>query len=658
MAKKSASQKGFTIHEGLSGLRENPTMYLGALGSPMVLRCIKEVVDNAYDEAIAGRNSLIEVFVDFDDDWITVADGAGGIPTEFKRLKDGSKISILTAAFSKLHAGGKFNDQAYKTSSGTHGIGVSAVNAVSESLVVYSNYRGKTVVQEFAKGEAHEQNPKPAKFDKLTTKYLHDKPTKYGTVVRFKIDQSVVSESARRGKALPKKYIKAVADKQALGEMLRNVAYLNPGLCVRFAYSRKGKTKSYEFLNKKGLAWIPKTMCETREFQMMGKPLVFHNDNITCAVVWADHADTDHFLSFVNTSPTVDGGWHVTGFMTALAQAIKPFIKGGKKKGNQFNSSDLLVGLTGMFEWRMHGAQYTSQVKDKLASRVDREVHEAMLPQFEAYFKKNKSVARALIKRAQVLNKSRTELAAVVKSLATVKKSSNANVLPPSLAASPRCKPEERELYLVEGDSASGSAKNARDSKYQEVLGARGKPVNAIKSTLAKLLANKEMQTLIRALGADLRTLNPKSDKPQIDVSKLRVQNLILLVDPDPDGGHIAVLFLAAIYRLMPDLLKQKRVWAVQAPLFASLQKGVVYGGKTLEECLKNSPKGTTAKQVVRIKGWGEVDEKWLAPIAFDPQYRKLICINPFENAEQEKYFRGVVGEDAHLRRQLLGLEQ
>lgn len=623
----------------------------------MVLRCIKEVVDNAYDESIAGRNNLIEVAVDYDEDWITVADGAGGIPTEFKTLKDGSKISIMTAAFSKVHAGGKFNDKAYKTSSGVHGTGVAAVNAVSETLIVYSNYKGKTVVQEYARGEAKTKNPETAKVDQITRGYLNDKPNKYGTIVRFRVDQQVVSESARRGKELPKKYVKAIADKQQLGELLRNIAYLNPGLRVRFKFISKGKQKSYEFVNKKGLAWIPKVMCENREFTPMGKPLVFHNDNITCAVVWADHADSDHFLSFVNTSPTIDGGWHVTGFQTALAAAIKPFVKGSKKKGNQFNNSDLLVGLTGMFEWRMHGAQYTSQIKDKLASRVDREVHEALLPVFEQYFKKNKPVARALIKRAQVLNKSRSELAAVVKSLATVKKTSNANILPPTLAVAPKCKPEERELFLVEGDSASGSGKNARDSHFQEVLGARGKPVNALRVTLAKLLANKEMQTLLRALGADVRTLNPKSDKPQIDASKLRVQNLILLVDPDPDGFHIAVLFIAAIYRLIPDLLKQKRVWAVHAPLYASLQKGVVYGGATLEECLANSPKGTTAKQVVRIKGWGEVDEKWLAPIAFDPKYRKLISINPFENAEQEKYFRGVVAEDAQLRRQLLGLE-
>jgi len=658
MAKKSAGQDSFTIHEGLSGIRETPTMYLGAIGSPMVLRCIKEVVDNAYDEAIAGRNKLIEVTVDYDNDWIVVADGAGGIPTEFKKLKDGSKISIMTAAFSKVHAGGKFNDKAYKTSSGTHGVGVSAVNAVSETLIVYSNYRGKTVVQEYSKGDPKSKNPEASKFDRVTASYLRKSPKNYGTVVRFRIDQSVVSESARRGKPLPKKYVKAIVDRQLLGEMLRNVAYLNPGLEVRYRYIRKGQSKEYTFINKKGLAWIPKIMCSTREFTPMGKPLVFRSDNITCAVIWADHADSDHFLTFVNTSPTVDGGWHVTGFMTALAQAIKPFIKGGKKKGNQFNSSDLLVGLTGMFEWRMHGAQYTSQIKDKLASRVDREVHEQMLPQFEAYFKKNKSVARSLIKRAQVMNKSRSELAAVVKSLASVKKSSNGNVLPSSLAASPKCKPEERELFLVEGDSAAGTAKNARDPYYQEVLGARGKPLNALRAPLAKLLANKEMQSLMRALGADLKTLNPRSDKPQIDVSSLRVRNLILLVDPDPDGGHIAVLFLAAIYRLLPDLLRQNRVWAVQSPpLYATLHKGVVYGGATMDECLKAAPKGTTSRQVVRIKGWGEVDETWLGPIAFDPAHRRLVSINPFENPEQEKYFRGVVAEDAQLRRQLLGLE-
>lgn len=650
----SKAKKDFEILEGLDGLRKNPTMYLGSLGQTMVHRCIKEPVDNAYDEWIAGRNKLIEVIVDLDSDRFVIADGGKGIPTEKKKLRDGTKISILTAAFARTHAGGKFNDRAYKTSAGTHGIGVSAVNAVSSEMTVWSNYRGKCVGQSFVKGVAQTDDPKPMKVDPAIRKLLANKPAKYGTIVTFVLDQSVVSESSSRGKKLPQNYVKAVPDTQKLATDLRYVAFLNPGLLIRLTVKKKKKVKSWEFLNKKGLKWIPQYMCEAHELGTMGRPLVFKSDNITCSVIWTDQPDSDNFLSFVNTSPTVDGGWHVTGFMTALSQSLKPFVK--TKKG--FSSSDLLIGLTGMFDWRMHGAQFTSQIKDKLASRVDTEVHKQMLPVFVEYFKKNGSVARAIIKRAQAMDKGRKELAMTVKSLASAKKATRANTLPASLAVAPRCSPDKRELFIVEGESASNTAKNARDATFQEVLAAKGKPLNGLKAPLAKVLAHTEIQNLMLAIGADLRTLNVKQKNPTLATDKLRINSLILLADPDPDGGHIAVLYLAIIYRLMPDLLKQRRVWAVKAPLFASLQDKRVYGGPTLEQCLANCPKGTKASQVTRIKGWGEVDERWLGPIAFDKEQRNLICINPFEDAEAERFFRGVVAEDAVYRRQLLGLEK
>jgi len=661
--KKSASQDGFQVLENLDGIKANPSMYLGNLGEDMAYRCVKEPVDNAYDEAVAGRNKLIEVCLNYDTDYITVADGAGGVPTELKTLKSGEKISILTAAFTRVHAGGKFNATSYKTSAGTHGVGVAAVNAVSEEMRVWSNYRNKLVHQAYLGGDISTKGPHPVQVksvDKDVAVMLRDKPTDYGTIVTIKLNQSIVSENARRGKALPKNFVKAEPNAKQIASWLKNMAYLNPGLEIRFSFIRKGKRKDLTFINKKDLAWIPKQMCEVHELSAMGKPLVFKNDNISCAIVWADHPDTDNFLTFVNTSPTVDGGWHVTGFMTALGQAIKPFLpvsKGKKKKDAGFSNSDLLIGLTGMFDWRMHGAAYTSQVKDKLASKVDREVHEIMLPVFESYFKANSKVAKAIIKRAQTMTKGREELAAVVKSMADVKKKKKGNTLPSCLAASPKAKSSERELYVVEGDSAAKTAIDARNGMYQEVLGAGGKPLNALKATLAKVLAHEEIQNMLICLGADIKTLDPKAENPTLSVDKLRAAHLIFLVDPDPDGYHIAVLFLAAIYRLMPDLLRQGRVWCVRAPLYAVVYKGKLYGGETFQEARATAPKEVKDKDIIRIKGWGEVDETVLEPIAFDPKIRNLIRINPFESAEQAKFFRGVVGEDAVYRRQLLGLE-
>lgn len=663
--KKSASQDGFIIAEGLEGCRLNPTVYLGNRGHEMAYRVVKEIVDNAYDEAVAGRNKLIEVILDYDTDLIYVADGAGGIPTDFKKLESGEKETILTAAFTRMHAGGKFNSDAYKTSSGTHGIGVAAVNAVCDETRVWTTYNGKLAHQAFARGKITTKGKHPIivkKLDKDVSAVLSQKVTKYGTIVAVKLDQTVTSENVLRGKSLPKNFVKAEPIKEVVAAWLRNMALLNPGLEIRFSTIQKGKRDDHTYINKKDLAYIPKMMCEERELDTMGKPFTFRDDHITCALIWSDRADAENFLTFVNTSPTVDGGSHVTGFTAALSKAVKKAVpekkpaKGKKSGGQGYSGSDLLIGLTGMFDWRMHGAAYTSQVKDKLASKVDKEVEELLSPAFDAYFKANPTVAKNIIKRALAITKGREELAAVVKSMADVKKKSKGNALPASLAAASKCKPHERELFIVEGDSAKGPSVNARNGYYQEVLAAGGKPLNALSATLAKILAHKEIMNMLICLGADLRTLDPKAENPVLSTEKLRVANIIFLVDPDPDGGHIAVLYLAALVRLMPNLFVEGRVWCVQAPLYAALHKGIVYGGDTFDECRAAAPKVVKDQEIVRIKGWGEVSEKEVGPIAFDPKQRRLIRINPFENVEQRNFFFGVVAEDAVHRRRLLGL--
>lgn len=663
--KKSASQDGFEIAEGLDGIRKTPTVYLGELGSPMAYRCVKEAVDNCYDEYIAGRNKVIEVVLDYDTETYIVADQAGGIPTDMKSLKSGEKISIMTAAYTKTHAGAKFNDKAYKTSAGTHGIGMAAVNAVCDKMQAWTTYKGKLSYQSYSKGEITSKGPHPIAVkavDKNVMGHLKDKLKKYGTIVTMHLDQEVVSEDAKRGKKLPKDFVRAVPVASEVQTWLHNVALLNPGLEIRFTTIRDKKRDEHVFINKKDLSYVPKFMCEQRELGTMGKPFTFKSDNITCTIIWSDHTDAENFLTFVNTSPTADGGWHVTGFTAALSSAIKKAVPEkktkGKSAGQGFTGSDLLIGLTGMFDWRMHGAAYTSQVKDKLTSKVDKEVYDALLPELEKYFAANPSVAKNIIKRAQAITKGRLELAAVVKSMAEVKKKGKGNVLPAALAASePSCKPEHRELFIVEGDSAKGPSVNARDKKYQEVLAASGKPLNALTAPLAKVLAHKEIGHMLLALGADLKTLDPKAENPKICVDKLRVANIIFLVDPDPDGGHIAVLFMAALFRLMPDLFKEGRVWCVQAPLYAALHDKKIYGGMTFAECRALAPKSVKDGQIVRIKGWGEVNETYVGPIAFEPTQRKLIQIAAFETVEQERFFRGVVAEDAVHRRRLLGLD-
>lgn len=657
------SQEGFVIHEGLSGIRENPGMYMGQRGEDMAYRAVKEPVDNDYDEYIAGRNKLIEVVIDYDNDLNIVADQAGGIPTDFKKLKDGTKETIMTAAFSRVHAGGKFNDQAYKTSAGTHGVGVAALNAISSQLRVWSMYKGGCVYQMWQCGEVKSgKDPKKVKtIDKDVMSLLRDKKhSKYGTVVAWTLDQTVVSADVMRGKKLPKNYRHAAPNPAQLGEWLRNMSMLNPGLEIRLTLIKKGKRKEFTFHNKKDLNFVVKTMCEERELGTVGKPFIFKSDNITAALVWTDHADTDNFLTFVNTSPTVDGGWHVVGFRDALFDAIKPFMKESKGKGKKkqnFKQEDLLIGLTGMFDWRMHGAQYTSQVKDKLASRVEKDVYAELNKAFVDYFKTNKKVATTIIKRAEAMNKGREELSAVVKSMADTKKKLKGNALPADLITANKCKPHERELIVVEGDSAGGTAQDARNPDYQEVMLAGGKPLNGLKASLADVLKHKEVQGLLVSMGADLKSLDPKADAPILSTKNLRIGNLLLLMDADADGFHIATLFLGVIYRLLPDMFREGRVWIVDAPLYNVVHKGKHYGGMTFEECRALAPSSVKDKDIVRAKGWGEVEPDVLEAIAFDPKTRRVIRVNPFESVEQERFFRGVLAEDAVHRRRLLGLE-
>lgn len=217
--------------------------------------------------------------------------------------------------------------------------------------------------------------------------------------------------------------------------------------------------------------------------------------------------------------------------------------------------------------------------------------------------------------------------------------------------------PEHHNFCLGNGVVVHNTSLDARDANYQEVMSGTGKPLNALKAPLHKVLAHKDIQVLLQGLGADIKSLDPKAERPTISTDNLRVGNVIFLTDSDPDGGHIAVLFLTVLYRLIPDLFKEGRVWCVDAPLYAVLHNGELFGGMTFDECRAAAPKAVKDKDIVRIKGWGEVDETFLEPIAFNPKTRKMIQINPFKNPEQEQFFRGIVAEDASYRRKLLGLE-
>lgn len=656
----SYSADDFDVLEGLEGVRMNPTMYLGELGSMMAYRAVKEWADNSYDEYIAGRNKYIEVILDYDRDIYVVADGAGGIPVDIKKLKSGEKISVMTAAYTRMHAGGKFRNSAYKTSAGTHGVGVAAVNAVCSWMKVWTNRKGVMYHQEYAKGEVvGAKDPiKVKSWDKDLCKHLQLPASKYGTIGVFQLDQTIVSVDAIRGSKKKRKELQhASANEPYIDTWLHNMALLNPGLKIVLTVVRDKKARSVEHYNAKDLKYTVTSYVAERDLESKGSPFVYRDDNIILAIQWTVSDSQDLFNSFVNSSPTVDGGTHVAGLVAALATALKPYAPATKGKGKKqgYKEIDLLIGCAGFFDWRMHGAQYSSQVKDKLVSNVKGPVEETLTPLFVKYFEDNKRLAQNIVKCAMAASKGRDELSSIVRNLADTKSKSRGGLLIPELLTmATRAKPDERELFVVEGDSAGGTADNARDPRYQEVLKCGGKPLNAVGNTLAKVLGHDVVQAMLIALGVDLKSLDPQADKPRLSTKGLRCKAVFFLADADPDGKHINALLLAVIYRLMPDLFREGRVLIVDSPLYSAIHKGIVYGGNTYAECRAACPAGV--KQIIRAKGWGEVEPEPMYEIAFNPKNRKLFRINPFSSANSERTFREIISESPEARRILLGL--
>lgn len=657
------SADNIQVHEGLEGVRLNPTMYLGDLGNAMVFRMVKEAVDNWYDEYAAGRNTGGEVVYDPKDNSYVVADYAGGIPVELKQTKHEGKVSTLTLVMTKLHAGGKFDSSAYETSSGTHGVGIAATNAASDYLEVWTQRSKVWYYQKFVQGKP------AAKLKKLGSKappalkklHLADKNvSKYGTIIKFVPDQTVVSEDAARGarKKKPENLTVAKLELKKASHWLFNLAMLNPGLRVSFTYAGKG-TKVFE--NKKDLAWLIKQRLTDNELSSVGKPFVYEDDRLSVVITWTDHFDDTYFTSYVNSSPTSDHGMHVDGFKAALQKAINPHLPKpkstrGKAKPKAFTINDLLIGACGILNWKMNSAQYSSQVKDKLVSKVNKDIQDRVEESLVKWFESNARIARNIIKKASTASDARESLKTTMKNLTEIRKG-NRNKLPDNLTEAPNAKPDEREIYIVEGDSAGGTAKNARNSN-QEVLKLSGKIANSLGKKLSDLLSSQAVRNLIIAMGVDPGTLDVKQPDPVFAVDKLRCNTVYLLSDADPDGSHINTLLLSFFFRLMPDFIKQGRLFVVQGSLYIALWKGKFYKGDTFDEIATQLPDTAEARrQIKRLKGWGEANPEELDKIAFDPTTREVHQIEWVEDAERIQYFRQIAAECPAQKRILLGLK-
>jgi DNA gyrase subunit B len=619
--------------KGLEGIRRKPAMYLGELGDHMVFQATKELIANCVDEFFAGRNTFVYVYADNKTGTYIVADKAEGIPVglvpEDPANPKSKKVSTMTLIFTEIHTGGKFDDKAYSVSQGTHGVGASATNAVSSSFEVWTNRDRKWHYQAFNCGKPVAPVTQ-VRFPSDVKRLLTYNPT-CGTIIRFTPDQSVVSTDGKT---------KARLNLAFTSKWMKDMAMLNPGL--ELVLSSGGKTKTY--LNKSGLVGIIKSRIEELELEAIGKPFIHNSDSLSIALQWTSYSDDDGIATYVNSGITRDGGEHEIGVRNTLSKVLKPFAK----KTDKYAPKDLYFGLIGVINYKMSGAAFSGQTKDRLTSNVSPLIEKELTPILTAFFDKHKTLARSIIRRAVDVKKTKDEFKKTLDAVSNAKRKSKSN-LPSSLTQSPRALPSVREVYIVEGLSAGGSAKRARDPSFQEILSLTGKIANSAKMKLHKLLESKAVQNILISIG-----YNFDSHRNENVGHKLRVNKIFLLPDADEDGRHITVLLLTLLHKLMPELFTDGKVYIVDAPLFSAYFKGNRYFGSTLEDVKKQLPKGANV-QVMRSKGWGEISHETLAEVAFNPKTRSVIQVKPV-NGKELKHFEALVGNDTLARRELLGL--
>lgn len=644
----SYSSDNIRVLKGCEAVRTRPGMYLGERGDHMVYRAVKEFLDNSIDEAHAGRNNTVELYVNIEKNTYIIADFAGGIPTEWN--KDVNK-STLDVVFTELHGGGKFDDKAYKNSAGINGVGAACGNAVAERLRVWSHWKNIWHEREYSKGKivGTEKLKRVKSPPQDIAKCLHSKIQNYGTIIEFQPDQTIVSEDATNNRVKNNK--DAILPLKQTVAWMKMISLMNPGIVMIVGTS---KGKRYKFVNKGDITAIIDKIVADNELSTIAKPFVIQSGNIDLTFQWTSHDDVDLFKTYVNCSPTRDFGKHYDGFMAALGRVLQK-LKGPKDK---FKTVDAIAGMVGILNYKMSEPEFSSQTKDRLTSHVNKDVEEALIGPIEEYFAKNKTLAKTVIKRATTISKGREDLKKVMKAVSETRKTQRGVLLPNILSTADNAKPHERELFLCEGDSAGGTGDDARDPNYQEVFKLRGKLTNAIRIDIGSLLKSQVIQNILVALGVDLKSLDLDNDninEIKFSTDNLRVGNIMIMTDADTDGGHISVLLMSAIHRLLPDLYKQGRVYIVKSPLFIATHKDKRYYGMTLDECRANLPKGSKA-HITRAKGLGELDPEELYEIAFNPAQRKLYQVKPPSDEYALDYFHAITGKASATRKELLGL--
>jgi DNA gyrase subunit B len=614
--------KDITVLEGLEPVRKRPGMYIGGVGSSGLHHLVWEILDNAIDEAMNGHASNIRVTLHDDGASITVEDDGRGIPVD-KHPK--TKKSALEVIFTTLHAGGKFEAGNYKTAGGLHGVGASVVNALSKELVATVKRDGATWEQRFKQG-----NPVG------TVKKLG--PARgSGTTVFFRPDSTI--------------FPKVEFDPELIKQRLEVSSYLHKGVKVTFEDEERGEKVSFQ--HTEGLVdYLRKIVTERGAAAVHEVPFTLTRGDegglrLDLTLQWTQSTD-EHVRSYVNGIPTGSGGTHENGFRAGLGKAVRNFIDTHNlsPKGVTLTAEDIREGLVAVLSVFIQEPQFQGQTKDRLNNpEVTAAVDSQVRPALEHWLNTNISVAESIVARIILAARAREASRAAQQEVSRKSATSNRLTLPGKLSDCTSPGRDDSEIFIVEGDSAGGSAKQGRDRTKQAILPLRGKVLNVESASLAKILENKELSDLVVALGCGIGK--------NFDASKTRYGKVIILADADSDGHHIATLLLTFIYRHMPQLISMGRVYLAQPPLYRiDIGKDTFWALDEAhkERLLKAHGNGRGSPEITRFKGLGEMMPKVLWETTLNPQTRRLLRVDIADQIVTDRVINELMGKDPSAR--------
>lgn len=613
--------RSITVLKGLEAVRKRPAMYIGSTGPRGLHHLVYEVVDNSIDEALGGFCQNIKVLL-HKDGTTSVEDDGRGIPTDRHPTQKRPAVEVV---MTMLHAGGKFDQRAYRVSGGLHGVGVSVVNALSEWLEVTICQNGKVYYQKYDHGIPT--------ADLAVT----GKAKKTGTLVRFKPD--------------PKIFETVEFSFDNLSQRLRELAFLNKGVKIQITDEKSGKEHVFRYDG--GIVSFVKFLNENKN-TLHRKPIYFERqrDDIKVEVALQyNDGYQDNIFSFVNSISTHEGGTHLIGFKGGLTKTLNSYgRKNNMFKNGKFGLSgdDVREGLTAVLSVMMTNPQFEGQTKTKLGNSEVRGIVESVVSEgLGEFFEENPSVSKHIISKCVVAARSR-EAARKARELTRKKSGLETGTLPGKLADCSLIDAKLCELYLVEGDSAGGSAKQGRDRAFQAILPLRGKILNVEKSPLDRVLSNEEIKMMITAVGTGI-------GEEDFDLGKLRYHKIIIMTDADIDGAHIRTLLLTFFYRHMPELLKQGHVYIAQPPLYR-LKKGrneiYAYNDEERERALERL--GRKGVMVQRYKGLGEMNPEQLWKTTMDPERRTILKVTLEDAVEADRIFTILMGDKVEPRRKFI----